>query len=1301
MVGYNDGLRTQSSLGTEFRRLYNEGSKIDRITLAEVVKVNYRYNTVDVKTIEGNSAILNSGSAEGRYSAKIPVEFGGRTLEGKPYGQINPIDVGTMVLLGFLDGKKAKPIVLSVYGRADETKELSRAPFSGADANDASLKGLANQKFTVYPSLTYENIDGLGNRTVSFTGKSFMVMDADANPEMSGISDDGNGHRYEDLKTSYYYSGELIEPTETKAPTILFKHQGDKFGADEVEEDTHSFMLFLDQDGTYRTSILKDDEDWRSYFEMSPDGTIKMRHQKDTKAIGQGNEYTELSVGNNGITFRSGDKYLIFNQDGVDSNTGFGGGGGDGGTGTDLSEIIAKLGQVEGNILSMSTRFERTDEIILLAANKVVELEGAITDYNAQLIIMANVIQTKVTESTVTGMIDDSLKGLTEDLTNLAEQSKEAMATLSALSDDGLLTAFEKTIVLREWDMIKAEYPGYKSQAESAEVDATQYEQRYNALRDYILPILANMETTTAVDRVIFNNAFSNYYTARGNVLYAVFDELRTLANQAAQVAIDAALDAGEAVADAALAAFDALKANRLLADIAADNKITPAEKLQLIREYNEVLAEWENVVEQAVPYALDTGAFEASKDAILAFVDTFNVFDDMNAITDIDGPQLRAVFSEYYKQRSAVLANVASTAKGLMDDFTGELEYYNTQITQTAREIELMAESVKILGEDIDVARATITIQADRIEQRVTRAEFFREVDATLNDFNNSGRNSYVQEYASAGTLNETTGEVIDPTDGDKVSTYMNVAGSTAYTATLFKNTGLNKLIITWYNANKAFITSQAVSGSEEKLALTKVSPANAVYARVTAKRAEAINIQFEKGTITTPYKVSPEDMASNISLATQEQKARQETADAAALTLQEHKANAIETIADIETWTANYSITPAEKLLLKELWDEIELEYPFILAEAQIHSVNAGAYTGYYTSLKTYLSDFFIDMSISSAVIPTTMVNVFKSYYDERTRIYTSVSKLASAALTAANELLEKATAGAVEADRIARELATNAEAAARSVAASRTNIEAAVLYQTKAMSTINRVSSDAKLTPTEKVEVDGIVYTIGGMQDVLRAGANVYSLATTDLENAYNQLIEYFSPMVTVEKLRETTAISTQTFKTYFEDYFNAKSVLLENILRGAQGVYTISQEQADTARQEALRKEAQMQVYQNAIIDSQAAIDRLDDSIDELKNNVPYKTELLSSNGLIFRNQVIDTVITARLFKGSTDITNTVPVEGFVWKKLKADGTEDTLWSATHVEIGNVLELDHTDIIEKATFEIEIFTEEGSG
>ena len=335
-----DTVRRQASLGTEFRRLYNEGEKLDRITLGKVVQVNFRYNTVDIQLLD-NTVLAKSGESAGKFSAKIPVEFGGTTKDGKPFGQVQPLAIGTLVLVGFIDGSKNTPVVLSVYQTSGEALELSRAPFDGADPSDPSLQGLMNQHFKVFPSLTYEHVDGVGNRTVTFNGKSFMTMDSDRT--VSKITDDMDGFDYGDLGSSYYYSGELIEPVNTKAPTILFKHQGKTTSLEGEQESDHMFMFFLGQDGTYRASSLQKGQDWRSLIEMTTDGNISLRHQRDTKSISGSKDFSQVAVGDKGVELVSGDKYFRLTDDGFEDNLG-------------ISEQLGLTSTATGTSTLLSTR---------------------------------------------------------------------------------------------------------------------------------------------------------------------------------------------------------------------------------------------------------------------------------------------------------------------------------------------------------------------------------------------------------------------------------------------------------------------------------------------------------------------------------------------------------------------------------------------------------------------------------------------------------------------------------------------------------------------------------------------------------------------------------------------------------------------------------------------------------------------------------------------------------------------------------------------------------------------------------
>ena len=307
--------RFQAGLGSEHKRLYKEGQQINTLLLAQVIQVNYKYNTVDLLALQHKDVFQNSYANEGRFSARLPMEFGGRNIAGQPYGQINPIMVGTVVLVGFINSDKNMPVVLSVYNNNDVNKQMSRTRFANADPNDTTLAGQMYQKFSLYPSLTYNSIDGDGNRVVSFSGKSFIAFDT-KDTKNSPMTDASYGSRYEDLGTSYYSNGELIEPMKGRAPNVLFKHQG--ILDDDNKPDTHNLMIHINPDGTYRTSMLNTEKDWRTLFEMTPDGQIKLRRQGDTIRLNDGFEIGELGINKDGVVYlRNGDMDLEVREDGI------------------------------------------------------------------------------------------------------------------------------------------------------------------------------------------------------------------------------------------------------------------------------------------------------------------------------------------------------------------------------------------------------------------------------------------------------------------------------------------------------------------------------------------------------------------------------------------------------------------------------------------------------------------------------------------------------------------------------------------------------------------------------------------------------------------------------------------------------------------------------------------------------------------------------------------------------------------------------------------------------------------------
>lgn len=111
---------------------------------------------------------------------------------------------------------------------------------------------------------------------------------------------------------------------------------------------------------------------------------------------------------------------------------------------------------------------------------------------------------------------------------------------------------------------------------------------------------------------------------------------------------------------------------------------------------------------------------------------------------------------------------------------------------------------------------------------------------------------------------------------------------------------------------------------------------------------------------------------------------------------------------------------------------------------------------------------------------------------------------------------------------------------------------------------------------------------------------------------------------------------------------------------------------------------------IQMSEKAIEDAKKA----QDNIDEVMNDIVWKIELHSSNGLTFKNNIINTILTARVYRGAEDITNTLMKTSFIWNKVDKNGVEDTDWNNLKIGVGNIIQITEMDIRERATFSCDI-------
>ena len=219
-----------------------------------------------------------------------------------------------------------------------------------------------------------------------------------------------------------------------------------------------------------------------------------------------------------------------------------------------------------------------------------------------------------------------------------------------------------------------------------------------------------------------------------------------------------------------------------------------------------------------------------------------------------------------YYEERLKIIKGIQDATYRILLDYEGQLEHNETSITETSREITLMAQSIRIMERDIELNSATLTVQSDRISMRVSSIHMYREINSNIERLNSVGRNLFVGTRSGDGELNPDTGRVEFGLSDAVVSPYIQVEDVTNYILTAHNNKENNVITITWYDATRNYLDGTSISGSTDPLVLVDLSPLKAKYSRVSTRNANGVKLQFEKGSVPKPYKASPEDMMENL---------------------------------------------------------------------------------------------------------------------------------------------------------------------------------------------------------------------------------------------------------------------------------------------------------------------------------------------------------------------------------------------------------------------------------------------------
>lgn len=87
-------------------------------------------------------------------------------------------------------------------------------------------------------------------------------------------------------------------------------------------------------------------------------------------------------------------------------------------------------------------------------------------------------------------------------------------------------------------------------------------------------------------------------------------------------------------------------------------------------------------------------------------------------------------------------------------------------------------------------------------------------------------------------------------------------------------------------------------------------------------------------------------------------------------------------------------------------------------------------------------------------------------------------------------------------------------------------------------------------------------------------------------------------------------------------------------------------------------------------------------------------VAYRVEIISSNGSIFKNGVINTILSAVVYSNGENITDKLNAASFKWIKTNSDGTLDDAWNTEHAGGTKTIIITPNDVYVRSSFRCDI-------
>ena len=101
-------------------------------------------------------------------------------------------------------------------------------------------------------------------------------------------------------------------------------------------------------------------------------------------------------------------------------------------------------------------------------------------------------------------------------------------------------------------------------------------------------------------------------------------------------------------------------------------------------------------------------------------------------------------------------------------------------------------------------------------------------------------------------------------------------------------------------------------------------------------------------------------------------------------------------------------------------------------------------------------------------------------------------------------------------------------------------------------------------------------------------------------------------------------------------------------------------------------------------------------RVEQVYSDMDDLVGFRIEIIATSDILSED-IRQTTLTARVWHGSENVTDSLPASRFQWKRKTADSTADAIWNAAHTGMKSIT-LTTRDVLYSATYDCELLKEE---